>query len=381
MSIEIEGKCDEKFSKVRDAFIENFETRGDVGAALCIYHQGNIVVDLWGGYRNADRTIPWTSDTLVQTYSNGKGWLATCMHILLDRELIELDTPVSHYWPEFAKHNKHEVLIRHILSHTAGLPAPTMRVPDGAIYDWQQMLEYVADSELYWQPGTQLGYHAATFGWLNGGVLDRVTGMTPGDFLSKEIAKPLNADLYWGLSSDYDARIADFLAPAPTDQLSKNQIAGNVSMMAKKAFNNPPRRFRAANTREWRAAVIPASNGHASARGLARMYAAMSLGGTIDGIKLMSPETVDIARSEQIQGPDVISGGETRRALGYALSMPGPEDPRAIGAFGHGGLGGSLGYADVENEISFGYVMNQAGQNIDHRNRELSHAVYDSLAI
>tara|TARA_Y100000996_G_scaffold246948_1_gene194149 strand:- start:4294 stop:5439 length:1146 start_codon:yes stop_codon:yes gene_type:complete len=380
MSIVVEGKCDEKFSKVRDAFIENFENRGDVGAALCIYHEGNIVVDLWGGYRNAERTIPWTPDTLVQTYSNGKGWLATCMHILLDRKLIELDTPVAHYWPEFAKHNKQNVLIRHILSHTAGVPAPTMRVPDEAIYDWQRMLDYVADSELYWKPGTQLGYHAATFGWLNGGVLDRVTGMTPGDFLKKEIAEPLDADLYWGLSSEYDDRIADFLAPAPTEQLSKNQMAGNASMMAKKAFNNPPRRFRAANTREWRAAVIPASNGHASARGLSRMYAAMSLGGTIEGITLMSAETVDIARSEQIQGPDVISGGEARRALGYALSMPGPDDPRANGAFGHGGLGGSLGYADVDNKISFGYVMNQAGQNIDHRNRELSRALYNSLA-
>ena len=204
-----------------------------------------------------------------------------------------------------------------------------MRVPDEAIYDWQRMLDYVADSELYWEPGTQLGYHAATFGWLNGGVLDRVTGMTPGDFLKKEIAQPLDADLYWGLSSEYDDRIADFLAPAPTKQLSKNQMAGNVSMMAKKAFNNPPRRFRAANTREGRAAVIPASNGHASARGLSRMYAAMSLGGTIEGITLMRAETVDIARSEQIQGPDVISGGEARRALGYALSMPGPDDPRA----------------------------------------------------
>ena len=377
--VSIFGTCESPFEDVREAFAANFRERGDVGAAVCIYVDGKPVVDLWGGYRDGTRSVEWTPDTIATTYSNGKGWIATCMHMLLDRGLIELDAPVASYWPGFERHGKEGVLVRHILTHTAGLPAPSMRVPDEAIYDFDRMIEYVADSELFWQPGTKMGYHAATFGWLNGGVVQKVTGMTPGEFLCHEIAEPLGADLYWGTPPEYDGRTAEFLPPVPSDEPTRTQVSGAQSEMAKKAFNNPPRRFRAANTREWRAAVIPASNGHASARGLARLYAALAGGGTLDGVPLMRPETVDTARYEQVSGIDVISGAEARRSFGYALSMPGPDDSRGPSAFGHGGLGGSLGYADPDHRMSFGYVMNQAGQNVDHRTSSLSAALYRCL--
>lgn len=377
--VPISGTCEPGFEAVREAFEANFRDRGDVGAAVCVTLDGRPVVDLWGGYRDGARTQQWTPDTIVQTYSNGKGWIATCVHMLIDRGLVELDAPVARYWPGFERHGKEGVLVRHVLAHTAGLPAPTMRVPDEAIYDFERMLEYVADSELYWAPGTEMGYHAATFGWLNGGIVRHVTGMHPGEFLRREIAEPLGADLYWGTPPELDARTAEFLAPVPTGELSRTQTAGAQSEMAKKAFNNPPRRFRAANLREWRAAVIPASNGHASARGLARMYGALACGGTLDGVTLMRPETVDQARVEQTHGMDVISGQEARRSLGYGLPVPGSDDPRGPGAFGHGGLGGSLGYADPDHRLSFGYVMNQAGGNVDDRNTALSAALYASL--
>lgn len=372
------GSCEPGFEQVQDAFEANFRERGDVGAALCVYMDGRPVVDLWGGHRDGARTEPWTPDTIVQTYSNGKGWIATCVHMLIDRGLVDLDQPVAHYWPGFERHGKEGVRVRHVLAHTAGLPAPTMHVPDEAIYDFDRMLEYVADSELYWEPGTEMGYHAATFGWLNGGIVQHVTGMHPGDFLRTELAGPLGADLYWGTPPEFDARTAEFLPPVQTGEPSRTQTAGARSEMAKKAFNNPPRRFRAANDREWRAAVIPASNGHASARGLARMYGALACGGTLDGVTLMRPETVETARTEQTHGTDVISGQEARRSLGYALALPG--DGRGPGAFGHGGLGGSLGYADPDHRLSFGYVMNQAGGTVDNRSSSLSAALYACLA-
>ncbi|MSQ42255.1 MAG: class A beta-lactamase-related serine hydrolase [Dehalococcoidia bacterium] len=379
----IHGTCAPGFERVEEAFVENFRARGDVGAAVCVYLDGRAVVDLWGGYRDAARTAEWTADTIVTTYSNGKGWLATCMNMLLDRRVIDLDTPVAHYWPAFAQHGKDRVLVRHALTHTAGLPAPSMRVPDEAIYDFEQMLEYVAASEPFWAAGAQMGYHAATFGWINGGVLRHATGMDPGEFLRREVAGPLGLDLYWGTAPADDARTATFLPPAPTPQAepSRTQAQGQLSDMHKKVFNNPPRRWRDANTRQWRAAVIPASNGHASARGLGRMYAAIGCGGSLDGVTLMSPASVLRACTEQAAGEDVITGGYVRRGLGFALPAPGTEEAQqGPSAFGHGGLGGSHGFADADHRLGFGYVMNQAGPNVDLRYPSLRRAVYASLA-
>ncbi len=266
--------------------------------------------------------------------------------------------------------------MRHALTHTAGLPAPSMRVPDEAIYDWERMLGYVADSELFWEPGTQMGYHAATFGWLNGGVLYHVTGKTPGELLRDEIRGPLGNDLFWGTTSADDARTATLIEPVSMAAAGR---PSSQNEMQKKAFNNPPRRFRATSTPEWRRAVIPASNGHASARGLGRMYATLGNGGSLDGVTLMRPETVRAASVEQVFGPDVITGGTSRRSLGYALPIPGVDDGRGPGAFGHGGLGGSLGYADLDHGLGFGYVMNQVGSGEDVRALLLSRAVYASL--
>ena len=379
--VPIHGACEPGFEPVREAFEANFRERGDVGAGVCVYVRGRVVVDLWGGYRDAARSVEWTPDTIVTTYSNGKGWLATCMNMLLDRGLIELDRPVAHYWPAFGAHGKDRVLVRHTLTHSAGLPAPSMTVPDEAIYDWERMLGYVADSELWWEPGTQMGYHAATFGWLNGGILHHVTGMHPGEFLRREIREPLGCDLFWGTTPADDARTATLLEPPPGRVASNMAELGRQSDMLKKTFNNPPRRFRAQNTPEWRRAVIPASNGHASARGLARMYAALGNGGTLDGVTLMRPETVGTASTEQVSGTDVIHQVFACRGLGYALPTPGPDEARGPGAFGHGGLGGSLGYADLDHGLGFGYVMNQVGSGEDRRAASLSRALYACLGV
>jgi CubicO group peptidase (beta-lactamase class C family) len=385
--IPIDGICAPGFEAVRDAFEANFRERGDVGAGVCVYQHGRVVVDLWGGHRDAARSVAWTPDTIVTTYSNGKGWLATCMNMLLDRGVIELDRPVADYWPAFGAHGKGGVLVRHALTHSAGLPAPTMRVPDEAIYDFDRMLAYVADSELWWEPGTRMGYHAATFGWINGGILQHATGMSPGEFLRREIREPLGADLFWGTTPADDARTATLLEPASARAgaagaaipESAPREAWPHGDLQKMALNNPPRRFRAQNTPEWRRACIPASNGHASARGLARMYAALGNGGSLDGVTLMSPERVRLASTEQVSGLDAVHLIPSRRSFGYAL--PTGDDGRGPGAFGHGGLGGSLGYADLDHGIGFGYVMNQVGAGEDRRSAELSRALYASLGV
>ena len=380
--VPIHDTCAPGFEAVRAAFEANFRERGDVGAALCVYQRGELVIDLWGGHRDGARATEWTPDTIVTTYSNGKGWLATCMNMLLDRGVIELDRPVADYWPTFASHGKGGVLVRHALTHTAGLPAPTMRVPDEAIYDFDRMLAYVADSDLWWEPGTKMGYHAATFGWINGGILQHATGMSPGEFLRREIREPLGADLFWGTTPADDARTATLLEPVPVvDNSSPSNLRelGRQSEMQKMALNNPPRRFRAQNTVEWRRACIPASNGHASARGLARMYATLGNGGSMDGVTLMSPERVRLASTEQVSGTDAIHLTFQRRGFGYAL--PAEDDTRGPGAFGHSGLGGSIGYADLDHGIGFGYVMNQVGGAGDRRAAELSRALYACLGV
>ncbi|MDA0301741.1 MAG: serine hydrolase [Chloroflexi bacterium] len=385
--VPIHGTCEPGFEAVRDAFEANFRERGDVGAAVCVIQGGRVVVDLWGGHRDAVCSVEWTPDTIVTTYSNGKGWLATCLNMLLDRGVIDLDRPVADYWPAFGAHGKGGVLVRHALTHTAGLPAPTMRVPDEAIYDFDRMLGYVADSELWWEPGTRMGYHAATFGWINGGILQHATGMSPGEFLRREIREPLGADLFWGTTPADDGRTATLLEPASARAGSAGAAIPESAPrevwphgdLQKMALNNPPRRFRAQNTPEWRRACIPASNGHASARGLARMYGALGNGGMLDGVTLMSPERVRLASTEQVSGLDVVHLIPGRRSFGYAL--PGADDPRGLGAFGHSGLGGSLGYADLDHGIGFGYVMNQVGAGEDRRSAELSRALYASLGV
>ncbi len=179
----VTGDCADGFAPVREAFAANFSQQGEVGAAFYVLLNGEPVVDLWGGAADAAGTRPWQSDTLVNVWSTTKGWLALAMHLLADRGQLDFEQPVAHYWPEFAAQGKERVLIKQLLTHTSGLPAPSIKVPDDALYDWAAMVHALENSTLFWEPGTACGYHAATFGWLNGEVLRRVSGMGVGDFL------------------------------------------------------------------------------------------------------------------------------------------------------------------------------------------------------
>ncbi len=371
------GSVASGFEPVRTAFENNFIKHGEVGAAVHVTVDGKPVVDLWGGAVDAPAARPWTADTLVNVWSTTKGWLALAMHMLADRGLLDFDAPVAKYWPEFAQHGKDKVLIRHILTHTAGLPAPSMKVPDEAVYEWDTMVHALEQSKLFWEPGTQCGYHAATFGWLNGEVLRRITGMTVGEFLRTQVAGLLEADAFVGLSQDEQKRTADTIPPAPLGEFIFQIVFALGGGIRAAAFRNPPRPPKAANTRHWREVEIPSSNGHASARGLARVYTVLALGGTVNGIRLLSPAAVENAGREQIRMKDLVAGTPVRRTLGFMLPEPG--EPRPPTAFGHPGMGGSLGFADPAKRLAMGYVMNRMIIGLDARSNDLCRAIYACL--
>lgn len=391
-TIEPEGVCDARFTTVRDAFAENFAKRGDTGAAVCVYVDGKPVVDLWGGFADGVRMRPWTRDTIVSIASSTKGLTALCAHILVERGLLDLDVPVARYWPEFARAGKELLPVRWLLSHRAGLPAVRRHMPTATLFDWKLFTSELAESEPWWEPGTRHGYHSRTFGYLVGEVIRRVSGKTVGEFLQTHVAGPLNAAVYIGLPAAQDARAAEVLSPPPLISARMKQFA-NPSSMSSLAFFNPPSPPAVVNRPAWRRAEIPSSNGHASAASLARIYGALACGGIIDGIQLLNRATLDAATVEQSCGTDVVLECPSRFGLGFMLPLSDhfesfgfgskPFGPNT-GAFGHWGMGGSVGFADPDAKIGFAYVMNQylsgTSENPDTRWPSLVDRVYESIA-
>ncbi len=376
ISFPVFGQVGPAFEAVRDAFGRNFNHSCETGAALHVTLGGKTVVDLWGGAADAAGKRPWEADTLVNVWSTTKGWLAFAMHLLAERGLLDFEAPVARYWPEFAQNGKQAVLVRHLLTHSAGLPAPSVRVPDDALYDWERMIHALEESRLFWEPGSKCVYHAATFGWLNGEVLRRVSGKTVGQFLRSEISSPLGADVAIGLSQAEQSRTAETIPPSRLGEVFFQVFLALAGREQALAFNNPPRPSPAANLRRWREAEIPSSNGHASARGLARLYTCLALGGQVDGLRLLSEDSVRRAGEEQISSKDASGKAIERRTLGFMLSTPQTGDPRPAAAFGHAGKGGSLGFADPDHRLAFGYVMNQMSMGPDARAMNLCRAVY-----
>lgn len=374
----IRGEVAPGYEPVRDAFAANFAKQGEHGAALHVTVNGEPIVDLWGGAAEKTQTRAWGADDLVNVWSTTKGWLALAMHLLADQGRIDFDAPVATYWPEFANNGKGGVRVKHVLTHTSGLPAPSFKVPDAALYDWRAMTEALERSTLWWEPGSQAGYHAATFGWLNGEIVRRVSGQSVGQYLRAHIAEPLGADVALGLTSVEQARTVETLPPSALGRLIF-RVMFSLRPAGRAAFNNPPRAFDAVNTPRWREAEIPSSNGHASARGLARLYTPLALGGAWKGMRLLSEAAVIRAGREQTRQNDVVIGMPVARTLGFMLPDPALGDPRPPSAFGHAGMGGSLGFADPTNRLAFGYVMNQMVIGPDKRAMALCKAVYSCL--
>jgi len=375
MGIPVEGHCDPKFGEIRDLFEKSFDGDEEIGSAICFVLDGETIVDLWGGHYDQTRTRAWERDTIVNTYSTTKGMTAICAHQAIERGLLDLDKPVAHYWPEFAAAGKETLPVRWLLSHQAGLPAVEKLLPDDAVVSWDVMCAALAEQEPWWEPGTKHGYHALTFGFLVGEVIRRATGKTVGEWFRENVSGPLGADYHIGFGPEHDARTSDLIGsllpsgksgdaaevpdiPGPLGQMMKDMR--DPSTMTGAAFNNPPRGADRVNTREWRAAEVPAANGHGTARALARIYGALARGGEIDGVRVLESKSIELARTEQAFGPDAVLGQLPMRfGLGFMLRqdlMPLSPSPNA---FGHPGAGGSIGMADPDAKVGFGYVMNK----------------------
>lgn len=386
-AVEAQGVCDSRFSRVRDAFEENFAAGREVGASVAVMVDGEMVVDLWAGHADAARTRSWERDTIVNVFSTTKGMTTLCALRLVDQRLLDLDAPVAKYWPEFAQAGKQELPVRYLLSHRAGLPAVKETLPEGSLCQWDTMAVALAKQEPWWKPGATHGYHALTFGWLVGEVVRRISGKTLGAYFREEIAEPLGLDFHIGLGAKDDERTAEVIprtAPAPEDQKRFGELMSDPQSMAAKSMFNPPDLMDqgVANTRQWRAAEIPAANGHGNARSLARAYGALARGGELEGVRVISPAVIEQAIVEHSNGLDAVLGRHYRWGLGFMLTIPEhPFGPNQR-AFGHTGAGGSLGFADPDARVGFAYAMNQMGTFSgleDPRWPPLAEAVYASL--
>ncbi|MGW6399569.1 serine hydrolase domain-containing protein [Streptomyces sp. NPDC055134] len=381
----IQGHCDARFDAVRAAFEENFDERGELGAAVTVLIDGAPVVDLWGGWADAARTRAWERDTVVNVWSTTKGPTALCAHILIDRGLLDPDAPVATYWPEFAAAGKDGVLVRHLLSHRAGLAG--LREPHSLeqLFDWDLTTSRLAAQEPWWEPGTVSGYHALTYGFLVGEVVRRVSGLLPGALLEREVTGPLGIDFTIGLPDKEAGRAAEMVHPRAQASSEQAAIFAQLAPAAVAALTNPIAGASEANTAAWRAAEIPAANGHGTARAVAALYGIVAGKGRSGDRQILSPEAAERIREGQGSCRDLVLGAgfthETELGLGLWLSGPngsyGP-NPRAVG---HDGFGGSFGSADPESGVAMGYVMNRMGPHIadDPRKMALISAVYDTL--
>lgn len=370
--MDVGGFVEPGFEAVRDAFVADFTEHGEVGAACCAYVGGRKVVDLWGGMADRKTGRPWAEDTLTLVYSTTKGVTAICAHHLAEKGELDLDAPLATYWPEFAAQGKGSVTVRQTMAHRAGLPTLEPKLPVEQALAWEPAVSALAAQAPLWEPGSRHGYHAVTYGWLVGEVIRRVSGRSPGRYLAEEIAGPLGLDLYIGLPPSEEHRVSR-LVPAPAPQMTREALAAlpaeqierlramaDPSSLVQRALNptDPPFNF---NKPEVHAAELPGANGIATAAALARLYAATV--GEVDGVRLLSSDTVASATVEQSSGPDEVLGVDTRFGSGFFLHstfepLMGPR------SFGHSGAGGSLALADPEREVGFAYVMNQMQQSL-----------------
>jgi CubicO group peptidase (beta-lactamase class C family) len=376
---DIGGWVEADFEPVLDAFAENFDTRGEVGAAVCVYRDGHPVVDLWGGLADAQTGRPWESDSVVLVYSSTKGVTSVCANLLIERGVLDPAAPVAQYWPEFAAGGKGAITVAQLLSHQAGLPMVEGTFTLEEALSWDPMVHALAGQEPIWPPGTRHGYHMRTFGWLVGELVRRADGRTVGTFLREEIAAPLGLDFWIGLPETVEPRVARLVPPERDLGALLEQLGGELLLAS--VFSNPSGLFgynEMWNTRALHAAELPSSNGIGDARALARLYA--SCIGGVDGVRTLQPATVTAATLEQACGKDEVLMVESCFGLGFMLGRSfGAANPAT--AFGHAGAGGSLSFADPATGLAFGYVMNDLrfDPNGDPRSEELVRATYRAL--
>jgi CubicO group peptidase (beta-lactamase class C family) len=385
MSIPIGGFADSKFKPVRTVFERNFAAEGEIGAALTVYLHGVKVIDLWGGFADQNTSSEWQEDTICGYYSTGKPLIALSLLGLIDEGRIELDDPIVDVWPEFGTAGKDKITYRQLLCHRAGLSSVRKRLPEGAMLDWVLMVKELESQKPWWEPGSRHVYHTNTYGYLVGEPIRRMTGMGPGEYLQKTISGPLQEELYTGVPDGALARVATLYmegAESPPDISLLDQPMTEEERMLKHGVFNPSgfSSLGVLNTRAWRQAQIPSTNGHGTARGIAHLYSILASGGSTEEISLISSALLSEATALQSRGYCPALEREVDFGLGFQLTRPDRPLGRNPGSFGHFGTGGSLGYADPVAGIGFGYVMNCIKPKWQNsRNRALMEAVYDCL--
>ncbi|WP_044332495.1 EstA family serine hydrolase [Sphingomonas hengshuiensis] len=371
----IDGQCDPEFAALGDTFAANFRERGETGAAICLYKGGVKRVDLWGGWADAAQTRPWVEDTIICMMSVGKGMAALCLWMLVDRGLIDMDAPVARYWPEFAQAGKGAISVDTLVTGRAGLLYAD-HAPDGAGFDWETMVRAYAMQAPEWEPGTLHAYHSASYGYLIGELVRRVDGRRLEDFLEQEVSAPLGVNYGYGTRGTDPALVADIL-PNPESHTFVQSRDPTTKMG--RAWRMRPESPDNYNDIRLREGVMPSTNGHGNARAVAHIYAALACGGTLDGVRLVSPETIDRMRTESWFGHCEMTDRIFRYARGFFLNDPAMSpmgaNPRT---FGHPGAGGAIGFADPENRISFSYspALMCSGGGLGERCAALTASVY-----
>jgi len=385
MQVSIEGDVAPRFEKVRQQFAELWQDI-EVGASLCVYHEGRKVVDLWGGYTDRERSDPWQADTLVNVYSATKGIATLAFAILVDEGRVDYDDKVVRYWPEFGAEGKYDISIAQLLSHQAGICGVDTALSVADLYDWPKMTNLLAAQKPHWTPGTASGYHAVTWGYFPGELIRRITGSTLREFYDEKVRKPLNIDFFIGLPESEFQRCAVLIGPNHARSRNpsgtqKRQDSPTNSELYRLALLNPSiSPFKDACSREWRRAELAASNGHANARGMATVYAAMAMQGELNGTRIISQAALEASLQLETDTQDLVLGTSLRRSRGFILNTDQAYGPNE-NSFGHAGAGGSLGFADQDSNIGFGYAMNQmqADASKVSRSKRLTDAVYDCL--
>lgn len=346
-----------------DILAANLASGADCGASVAVMLEGEMVVDMWGGFADEARTTPWGSDTITNVWSSTKTVMALCALVLVERGQLDLDAAVATYWPEFAANGKEGVLVRHLLSHTSGVSAWAQPVEVADIYDWEKSTSMLAAQAPWWEPGTFSGYHALNQGHLVGEVLRRITGKKLGEFLASEIAGPLGADFHIGLAPSEFGRIANVIPPPP---LPIDLATLDPEMIIVKTFTGPAPDVSAVYTPEWRQADIGAANGHGNARSIAMLQSIVSNGGVApNGQRFLSPETIEQIFRVQSDGPDAVLMVPVKFGIGYAMpndSVPHLPADRKICFWG--GYGGSAIVNVLDRRMTVAYMMNRMEEGL-----------------
>jgi CubicO group peptidase (beta-lactamase class C family) len=377
---EVSGTCDARFEPVRAALAEQLESGSDLGASIAVDVGGQPVVDIWGGWRDAEHRAPWTEDTIVNVWSTTKTVTNLAALMLADRGLLDPFAPVARYWPEFAENGKEAIEVRHLMSHTSGVSGWDTPFAIEDMYDWELSTSRLAAQKPWWEPGTASGYHANNQGHLIGELVRRVTGQPLKAFVADEIAGPLGADFQIGAAQADWGRVAPVVPPPP---LPFDLAALDPDSPVFKTFTGPAADASAANTPAWRQADMGALNGHANARSVARILRVLSLGGTANGVRLLSPDTIGLIFTEQSHGTDLVLGVPLRFGIGYALpeTQSVPYVPQGRTCY-WGGWGGSVIIADTDSRTTISYMMNKMGPGVigSDRSELYVRTVLDCLA-